>query len=304
VRDGATVTALCRYTSEGRLGNLEDLAFDVRDSLNVEFGDLCDGDFVREAVRQSDAVFHLGASISVPYSYVAPREVVTTNILGTLNVLQAVREAEVRRMIQFSSSEVYGTAQYVPIDEEHPLHAQSPYAASKVGADKLAETFNLSFGVPVVIMRPFNTYGPRQSLRAVVAAVAAQAVAGDVIRLGSLVPRRDFVFVSDTVAAAVLLAGADGHQGETFNVSTGADVSIADVVAIVGDLVGRRLEVIEEEERLRPETSEVYRLIGSAEKLNAAVGWEPVTPLREGLEHVVEWFGRRTAGSSISRYVV
>src|SRR6266511_3988597 len=216
VRDGASVRALCRYTSRSDVGNLADLDAATGDEIEIHFGDLTDADFVARCMLDTTTVFHLGASISVPYAYVAPREVVSTNVEGTLNVLMAAQRPETPpRIVQVSSSEVYGTAQSVPIDEHHPLHAQSPYAASKVGADKLAETFQLSFGLPVVIARPFNTYGPRQSPRAVIGTIVRQALTGSEIRLGATEPTRDFVYVTDTVDALVRIASST-VVGETF----------------------------------------------------------------------------------------
>jgi NAD dependent epimerase/dehydratase len=289
VRQGADVRALCRYTSDRSEGNLAHLAPDVRDALDVRFGDIRDNDFTRQVVEGARVVFNLAASISVAYSFVAPREVVTTNVEGALNVLLAARDLGVERVVQMSSSEVYGTAQYTPIDERHPLDAQSPYAASKVGADKLAESFGLAFHLAVVVARPFNTYGPRQSLRAVIPTVIAQALAGDELRLGAPTPTRDFVFVGDTVTALQALAEHEDGIGGTFNIATGQDVSVADVVAIVGELLGRGLTVRTEEERLRPVNSEVHQLVGDATKLRDATGWAPSTSLRVGLQHVIDW---------------
>jgi NAD dependent epimerase/dehydratase len=303
VADGWTVRALCRYTSRRDPGNLVELPDAVFAELDVQFGDLLDSDRVRTVMSDVDTVFHLGASISVPYSYVAPREVVKTNIEGTLNALAAAVDLGTERFVQMSSSEVYGTAQYAPIDEEHPLHAQSPYAASKVGADKLAETFHLTYGLSAVVARPFNTYGPRQSQRAVIGAIVAQALAGDGLRLGSLVPRRDFAFVEDTVDALVRLGSRTDLAGETFNIATGHDVSVGRVVELVGEIVGRELSVTTTEERLRPDTSEVFRLIGSAEKLRAATGWTPTTSLEDGLRAVVDW-RRGTRPSDVQTYAL
>jgi NAD dependent epimerase/dehydratase len=288
VRDGVSVRAFCRYTSRRELGNLIDVPEDVRGELDIRFGNLADGDFVRRAMEGCDTVYHLGASISVPYSYEAPREVVVTNVEGTLNVLTAARDLAPRSLVQMSSSEVYGTAQTVPMDEDHPLRAQSPYAASKVGADKLAETFHLSFGMPVVIARPFNTYGPRQSGRAVIGTIIRQALAGGEVRLGSLTPTRDFVFVADTVDALVRLSEVS-QSGGTFNIATGVETSIEQVVKLVGEIVGREPAVVSEEERLRPEASEVQRLFGDATRLRQATGWEPRTDVREGLRATIEW---------------
>jgi NAD dependent epimerase/dehydratase len=287
--DGANVRALCRYTSRTDVGNLRALAADVLAEVDLRFGDVHDAEVMRAAVEGVDVVYHLAASISVAYSYIAPREVVQSNVLGTLNVLSAARDAGVERFVQMSSSEVYGSAQYTPIDEAHPLHAQSPYAASKVGADKLAEAFYLSFGLPVVIARPFNTYGPRQSQRAVIGTIVAQALASGPVALGATTPTRDFVYVADTVDALVELGSNRSDAGETFNVATGVDVSVADVVELVGEIVGRELEVRVEKRRLRPERSEVFRLLGSAAKLRAAYDWEPRTSLRDGIQAVVDW---------------
>ncbi|MDX6278519.1 MAG: hypothetical protein QOJ72_2647 [Nocardioidaceae bacterium] len=289
VRRGASVRALCRYTSRRSEGNLAELPSEIRDAIDVRFGDLRDGDFARVLVAGTDVVFNLAASISVAYSFEAPREVVMTNIEGTLNMLAAARDADVSRMVQMSSSEVYGTAQYTPIDERHPLDVQSPYAASKVGADKLAESFNLSYELPVVVARPFNTYGPRQSLRAVIPTVIAQALAGGDLHLGALTPTRDFVFVRDTVEALVALAEHDGLDDGTYNIATGQDVSVGGVVKVVGELLGRELTVHTEEERLRPVRSEVHQLLGDATRLREATGWTPATSLRDGLGAVIEW---------------
>ena len=289
VVDGWNVRALCRYTSRREIGNLSYLSPEARGAIEIVFGDLGDADFVRGAVSGVDVVFHLGASISVAYSYEDPREVFKTNAEGSLNVLTAGRDAAVGRIVHMSSSEVYGTAQYTPIDEAHPVHAQSPYAASKVAADKLAETFHYSFGVPVVIARPFNNYGPRQSLRAVIPTIVAQALAGGTIRLGSTGPRRDFVYVADTVDALVALAHADNVAGETFNISTGADISVEEVVHLTGELLDRPLHVIRDDERVRPARSEVLRLLGSSRKIEEAVGWQPRTAFRDGLQDVIDW---------------
>lgn len=289
VRRGDDVTGLCRYTSRRDEGNLAELGADVRGQVDVRFGDLRDRDMAGRLAAGRDVIFNLAASISVPYSFEAPREVVMTNVEGTLNMLTAAVDADVSRMVQMSSSEVYGTAQYTPIDERHPLHAQSPYAASKVGADKLAETFHMSFGLPAVVARPFNTFGPRQSLRAVIPTVIAQALAGDVLHLGALSPRRDFVFVADTVEGLLVLAEHEAATGGTFNIATGEDVSVQDVVDLVGGLLGRELTVEGAAERMRPDKSEVHQLLGDATMLRELTGWRPRTTFRDGLALVVEW---------------
>jgi dTDP-glucose 4,6-dehydratase len=294
VADGAAVRAFCRYTSATALGNLRELSPHALAEVDLRFGDLRDGDAMHAAVEGVDVVYHLAAVISVPYSQVAPQEVVESNVLGTLNVLTAARDVGTPRVVHMSSSEVYGTAQYTPINEAHPLHPQSPYAASKVGADKLAETFNLSFDLPVVIARPFNTYGPRQSQRAVIGTIVAQALTGGPLSIGATTPTRDFVYVGDTVKALLQLGSSRSHSGETFNISTGIDVSVAAVVDLVGELVGRKLEVRTDETRLRPERSEVLQLLGSSAKLRAAYGWEPRMSFRDGIRAVIEWMGSRS----------
>jgi len=298
VTENMSVRAMCRYTSRNEIGSLRHVADDRRSEIEILFGDLLDEYFVRRALAGVETVFHLGASISVPYSYVAPRQVIATNVAGTLNVLLAARDAEARRVVHLSSSEVYGTAQMVPIDERHPLHPQSPYAASKVGADKLAESFNLSFELPVVIARPFNTFGPRQSLRAVIPTVVAQAVAGDRIAVGNTAPTRDFVYVADTVDALWLLGSSDAGAGETFNIATGVDIAVGSVVDLVGELLGRELAVVVEEERLRPPASEVYRLLGDATKIREVFGWEPLTPFRDGVRNVIDWMEHNASDPS------
>ncbi|MEA2193990.1 MAG: hypothetical protein QOG42_424 [Solirubrobacteraceae bacterium] len=305
VERGAKVTAMCRYTSRRDEGNLVALPAAARAEIDVQFGDMRDRDFVGRLVGGAEAVFNLAASISVPYSFVAPREVVMTNVEGALNVLAAAAAGGGARVLQMSSSEVYGTAQYTPIDERHPLDAQSPYAASKVGADKLAESFHMAYGVPVVVARPFNTYGPRQSLRAVIPVVVAQALAGGELTLGSLTPTRDFVFVADTVEGLIrLLASDEATQGATFNIATGKDISVADVVTVVGELLGRELRVRSVGERLRPEKSEVHQLLGSPAKLRELTGWAPQTDLRTGLAAVVEWMKTSGLAARSAEYAV
>jgi NAD dependent epimerase/dehydratase len=304
VREGLTVRALCRYTSRQDVGNLADIPDETRAELDIVFGDLLDRDFVAKAVAGCDTVFHLAASISVPYSFVAPRQVVLTNVEGTLNVLTATLEAETSRVVHLSSSEVYGTAQYTPIDEAHPLHVQSPYAASKVGADKLAESFFLALALPVVIARPFNTFGPRQSLRAVIPTLIAQALSSDEVHLGATSPTRDFVYVGDTVDALLRLASEPKALGETYNIASGTDVSVEEVVTIVGQLLGRELRIVTQAERLRPNESEVLQLCGDASKLRQAVSWEPATSLRDGLEAVIDWMTERRPRAAADTYVV
>ncbi|MDP9347350.1 MAG: GDP-mannose 4,6-dehydratase [Actinomycetota bacterium] len=304
VLDGAKVRALCRYTSRREIGELADVDPGVLAEADLRFGDLGDADLVRDAAAGVDLVFHLGASISVPYSYVAPREVVTTNVLGTLNVLQAARAAGCARVVQMSSSEVYGSALRVPMDEDHPLNAQSPYAASKVGADKLAESFHLSYELPVVVARPFNTYGPRQSPRAVIGTIIDQALTGEGLELGALDTSRDFVFVADTIEALIRLATSDAVVGRVLNIATGVDVTVREIVDLVGEIVGRPLAVTTHDARLRPKASEVRQLCGDATRLREATGWAPATTLRDGLERVVAWRRERGATPRPGEYAV
>ena len=289
VAEGEEVRALLRYSSRRDIGNLAFSEHVDEGRIEVTFANLLDPDVLRGLARGVDTIYHLGASISVAYSYEAPRDFVASNVQGTLNVLTAAREEQVRRVVHLSSSEVYGTALYTPIDEKHPLQAQSPYSASKIGADKLAESFHLSFGLPVVTARPFNTFGPRQSPRAVIPTVISQALAGDEVRIGSTFPRRDFVFVEDTVDALLRLGRSDDGAGEVFNVATGADVSVGEVIEVVGALVGKELRTVTEDQRIRPEKSEVHQLLGDATRLREVFGWSPATELRDGLARTVDW---------------
>jgi NAD dependent epimerase/dehydratase len=300
IRDGEQVRALVRYTSRRDIGDLAHL----ESPPEVTFGDLRDPYTVRELARGVDTVYHLGASISVPYSYEAPRDFASTNVEGTLNVLSAARAEEVGRVVHLSSSEVYGTARYTPIDEAHPLQAQSPYSATKIGADKLAESFHCSFELPVVTARPFNTFGPRQSPRAVIPTIVAQALAGDTVRVGSLFPRRDFVFVEDTVDALVRLGRSPEGAGEVFNIATGADISIGEVIDLVAELLGKELEVVPEDGRVRPEHSEVHQLLGDATKLRDAFGWSPGHSFRDGLARTIDWLREHPRGVRADEYAV
>jgi nucleoside-diphosphate-sugar epimerase len=288
VRAGWDVRAFVRYSSHDQLGALVHADPDVRAALEVVPGDLRDPEAVGAAAAGCDTVFHLGALISIPYSYRAPREVVETNVMGTLNVLVAAGAHAVRRVVHTSTSEVYGTARTPAIDEAHELQGQSPYSASKIGADKLAEAFHRSFGTPVVTLRPFNTFGPRQSPRALIPTVITQALAGGPVRLGSLAPTRDFTFVEDTVAAFALAAHADA-VGEVVHLGTGVEVSVGDIVEMVGAVLGRTLEVVTEDQRVRPPASEVMRLLSDPARAREKLGWEPRVPLAEGLRRTVEW---------------
>jgi NAD dependent epimerase/dehydratase len=291
-REGARVRAFVRYTSRHDLGLLSLLPRDLLASLEVVSGDLRDGETVREAVAGAEVVFHLGALIAIPYSYLHPREVVETNVLGTLNVLLAARDLGTARVVHTSTSEVYGTARYAPIDEAHPLQGQSPYSASKIGADKIAESFYRSFGVPVATIRPFNTYGPRQSARAVIPTIVAQALAGKEVRLGALEPVRDFTFVDDTVEGFLRVGWHDQAVGQEINVGSGECISIGDLATKILSIVGRDLTIVGEQQRLRPEDSEVMKLHADAGKARQLIGWEAHVALDEGLRRTIDWIGR------------
>jgi NAD dependent epimerase/dehydratase len=287
---GAKVRAMAHYNSRNDWGQLELLGQDVRDSLEVVSGDIRDPFFCRSAVRGQDVVMHLAALIAIPYSYVAPADYVSTNVGGTLNILQACRDLGAEKVCHTSTSETYGTARYVPIDEEHPLQGQSPYSASKIGADKIAESFHLSFGTPVATVRPFNTYGPRQSARAVIPTIISQLAAGhERVCLGSLDPVRDLNYAQDIAAGFMAVGESPQTVGEVVNLGTGKGISVADLAALIAELMGARAEVVCQQERVRPEKSEVMRLVCSAEKARSLAGWEAATPLREGLARTIEY---------------
>lgn len=282
---GAGVTAFVRYTSQASVGFLSSLTTDLR----IVAGDLTEFESVYQAMKDQEYIFHLGALIGVPYSFVHPREVVQVNTIGTLNVLTAARETGARRVILTSTSEVYGTAQYVPIDEDHPLQAQSPYAASKIAADKLGEAFHHSYDLPVSIIRPFNTFGPRQSLRAVIPTIIAQTLQGGPVLLGATSPMRDFTFVKDTVRGMVRGAEVDGAIGEIINLGTGQEISIGDLAKKIVSIIGRDVEIHGDEARLRPWTSEVHRLCCDNAKAQRLLAWRPQYSLEEGLKEAITW---------------
>ncbi len=272
---------------------LEDLDGRKLREIEVQTGDLRDPDAVRRAVRGCNYVFHLGALIGIPYSYANPADVVSTNVLGTLHVLQACLDAGVERLVQTSTSEVYGTAQYVPMDEMHPIHPQSPYAASKVGSDKLAESYFRTYGLPVTILRPFNTYGPRQSPRAVIPTIITQAFASRKIRLGSLEPKRDLTFVTDTARGFIAAASCAAARGATVQLGSNKEFSIRELVEIIGKIMGKKLQPVADDSRRRPRTSEVERLFASNRRARELLGWQPRVSLVQGLEKTVAWFSGR-----------
>lgn len=289
VRAGAQVRALTSYRAQRDLGALRWVAEDVREQLELVRGDVRDPEAMERFASGREVVFHLAALVAIPYSYENPRHVFDVNVGGTLNLALAARDAGVRRLVHTSTSEVYGTAQQVPITEQHPINAQSPYAASKAAADQLVMSFHRSYELPATIVRPFNTYGPRQSMRAVLPTIAVQALAGGPVRLGSLDPRRDMTYVADTVAGFLAAAATPAADGETLQLGTGVDHSVADMVDAVGRAVGRELVVEQDPARRRPPASEVMRLISSPERMTRTTGWTPQRSLDEGVAEVVAW---------------
>jgi NAD dependent epimerase/dehydratase len=299
---GATVRAMVHYNALGSRGWLDRSAA-VRDA-EVVAGDITDPDSVLSAMRGTDVAFHLAALIAIPYSYQAPRSFIRANIDGTVNVLQAARELGISRVVHTSTSEVYGTAREVPISESHPLQGQSPYSASKIGADKQAEAFFLSFGVPVVTVRPFNTYGPRQSARAVIPTIITQGLQGSRIKLGSLAPTRDLVFVEDTAAGFMAAGLAPNVEGRTINLGTGREISIGDLVKVIGQIIGSPLHVDLDDARLRPPGSEVERLLADASLAKSLLGWTSNVTLEQGLARTVAWFRSHRDGYHADVYAV
>lgn len=302
VTRGAQVRAFIRYNSRADWGLLRELPPQILEQVEVVFGDLRDLSAVQRVMRGCEYVFHLGALIAIPYSYINPAEVVEVNVTGTLNVLLAARELPVTRVVHTSTSEVYGTALRVPIDEEHPLQGQSPYSASKIGADKIAESFYRSFDVPVVTLRPFNTYGPRQSTRAVIPTIITQALTRDTVRLGNLKARRDLTYVEDTVAGFLRVAEIPGIEGDTFNLGVGYDVSIGELAEKIIALIGRDVKIELDAERLRPEKSEVQRLLSDNRKAQQRLGWQPQVSLDEGLLRTIEWMKSNLIRYNIGYY--
>jgi NAD dependent epimerase/dehydratase len=294
VESGAEVRGFFRYTSNGSLGWIERAADEIRNGIDPVLGDLRDADAVQQAVSDREIVFHLGALIGIPYSYVHPRETMETNVTGTFNVVTAARDHDVSLVVHTSTSETYGTATYVPIDESHPLQAQSPYSATKIAADKLAESFHDSYGLPVTTVRPFNTYGPRQSPRAVIPAIASQGLRGTTVKLGHVAPTRDFTYVADTVEGFVRAAAA-GAVGQTFNLGSGKEISIGGLVELVGEILDKELQVEHDPQRDRPKASEVDRLVSDSRRAREVLGWEPTVGLREGLRRTVEWISANSS---------
>lgn len=290
VREGHRVRGFVRYNGRDDRGHLESIPEEIRAEVEVERGDLKDPAAVRRAVAGREWVFHLGASIAIPYSYQNPYDVVHTNVLGTAHVLDAARESpSIERIVLTSTSEVYGTAQRVPIDEDHPLQGQSPYSASKIGADALGESYFRSFGLPVTILRPFNTFGPRQSARAIIPTIISQALTRPAVRLGRLDPRRDLTYVKDTAAGFLAIAGCDGALGRAVNIGRGEDISIGELVERIGQRMGREIRVEADDQRVRPAASEVERLLAGTALAGRLWGWQPSYSLDQGLDETIAW---------------
>jgi NAD dependent epimerase/dehydratase len=289
---GAKVKAFVRYNSRNDWGLIEILPSHVKEKIEVIMGDLRDSETIGGVMKDVDMVLHLGALIAIPYYYIHPREVVETNIMGTLNILNAAKEYKIKRIIHTSTSEVYGTAQYVPIDEKHPLQGQSPYSASKIGADKLAESFHRSYDLPITTLRPFNTYGPRQSARAVIPTIITQALAQDEVVLGSLWPTRDLSYVDDVVEGFIKASESERSIGEVINIGSGLEISINDLANKIISLIGKKVRIVLDPKRVRPPKSEVERLIADNSKAKELLDWEPKVSLDEGLRRTIDWFSK------------
>jgi NAD dependent epimerase/dehydratase len=299
---GATVRALVHYNALGLRGWLD--ASPLKDKVDIVAGDICDRDSVRNAARDVEVIFHLAALIAIPYSYSVPASYVRTNVEGTVNILQTARDLKVGRVVHTSTSEVYGTARYVPIDEAHPLQGQSPYSASKIAADKMAESFHCSFGLPVVTVRPFNTFGPRQSARAVIPTIITQCLKREEVRLGNVEPTRDLNFVSNIVDGFLAAGSEPGAIGLTINLGSGREISIADLATLIGKLTNRPVKVEREEQRVRPDKSEVERLLASNKLAADVLKWQPKIALEQGLEQTIRWLEQNLDKYRTDAYVV
>ncbi len=304
VKKGADVTAFVHYNARNDWGMLEGRYDEKTPNLNVIAGDVTDSLFVKKAVSEKEYVFHLAALIGIPYSYVAPESYINTNVKGTLNVMQACLEQEVTRVVHTSTSEVYGTAQYTPIDEKHPLQGQSPYSASKIGADKLAESFYCSFGLPVTTIRPFNTFGPRQSTRAVIPTIITQTLTGKTVKLGSLTPIRDLTYVADTVAGFMKLAESKKTIGKTINTGSGRGIAIGELADIIIRQVNPKVRIICDEKRIRPDKSEVMELLCDNRCAAEMSGWKPAISLEDGLSLTIDWIRKNISSYKSGVYTV
>lgn len=304
ISSGATTRVYIRYTSRPHLGFLEEICVDKNNKFEIIRGDLRDSHAVAQAVKGAHIVFHLGALIGIPYSYVHPYETVETNIMGTFNVLAAAMQNKVDRIIHTSTSEVYGTGRYVPMDESHPLQAQSPYSASKIGADKITESFYNSYDLPVTTLRPFNTYGPRQSGRAIIPTLISQALVGNEIHVGNLSPKRDFTFVSDTVDGFIKAAESETALGKVMNLGTGEEISITELVEKIEKILNKKLKIIVDKSRVRPNKSEVERLISNNKLAKDLIGWQPIVDLETGLQITIKWIEENIALFKVGEYEI
>ena len=303
VRQGEEVRGFVRYNSRDERGLLEDLPREIQNQIEVVPGDLKDPDGLKKALKGCSKVFHLGALIAIPYSYIHPFDFIQTNVVGTAHLLNAcLEEGALERVIHTSTSEVYGTAQYIPIDEKHPLQAQSPYAASKIAADKLVESYYLSFGLPIATLRPFNTFGPRQSLRAIIPTIVSQAIHDKKIRLGNTNPRRDFLFVKDTIRGFIQLGKCEGAVGKVVNIGTGTDISIEELVKKILGLMGKQGEIEVEDRRIRPEKSEVMQLLSDTRLAQKLFQWAPRFTLEDGLRETIEWYQKNLSRFKVGSY--
>ena len=300
MKAGSDVTCLVRYNALQSIGWLSNS--DVHKHVQIFQGNIEDRDCLQKCMKGTQLVFHLAALIGIPYSYVAPASYINTNVVGTLNVLQSALNQNVEKVIHTSTSEVYGTADYVPIDENHPLKGQSPYSASKIGADKLAESFHYSFGLPVTIVRPFNTFGPRQSARAVVPTIITQCLAADKVRLGSLHPTRDLTYVTDTVSGFIHAAESEQAVGKTINLGTGREISIGDLANLIITRIGAEATIVSVEDRKRPDSSEVGRLLSNNELAKSLVNWQPQVSLEQGLDHTMAWIQENIEHYKVDQY--
>ncbi len=286
---GAKVKAFVRYTSRADEGFIKFFPDNLRENLEMVYGDLRESESVAKAIEGVDIIFNLAALVGIPYSYIHPQEVIETNTIGTLNILMAARDIGIEKLVQTSTSETYGTARYVPINEEHPKQPQSPYSASKIAADAIALSFYNSFDLPVAVARPFNTYGPRQSDRAVIPSIISQALIKDKLTLGSMTPTRDFTYVTDTAEGFIKIAESEKSLGTELNIGTGKEISIADLIRKIVSLVGRDIVVEQDEERIRPANSEVERLCADRTKAQELIGWSPQVSLTQGLKNTIEF---------------
>ena len=304
VLSGANVTALLHYNGSNEIGNLKYVDEKIVSQVKIVFGDITDSFQMYTLVKGQDLVLHLAALIGIPYSYVAPAAYVSTNINGTLNILEAVRKNDVQKLVITSTSETYGTAVYAPIDEKHPMQGQSPYSATKIGADKIAESYFLSFGLKVCTLRPFNTFGPRQSTRAVIPTIISQALNSNEIKLGSLDPIRDMLFVKDTARGFLMSGASERSVGEVINLGTGVGVTIGELAVKIQQILNTDKEIITDDQRIRPDKSEVFKLLCENNKAKEILKWEPMVNLTDGLNQTIEWFKKYNKNYNSSKYSV